>query len=361
MAAHAGRIHLYTTARRLAILLAALVTAGCATPPPLIPVEEPPAVAVAPPEPPVPAAVVVPPSDTSLATNPVETPAAPREFVPMKTGESRHWLAWQERKRNFLLHVPPGYDGKTPLPLVLVLHARGSSAQAARMLGFSRKADTAKFFVVYPEALGAARAWSAVFDRSRDKPAAEIDDTGYLEALIGTVRQSVNIDPRRIYLVGQSSGGMMAYQLAGAAAHLVAGVATVGATIGSRDREGNVVRIDAPSRAVPVMHVHGALDKTVPFKGGRSATLPGMDYLGAGETVEFWAAANRCFGGPRSNRVGPVLLEIYDDCEAGATVEFVTIVRGGAEWPRTLRTDAARTPSIVDTIWDFFAAHPRKS
>lgn len=42
------------------------------------------------------------------------------------------------RARTYFLHVPPAYDGKKPLPLVLVLHGGGQSPESAeRMSGMS--------------------------------------------------------------------------------------------------------------------------------------------------------------------------------------------------------------------------------
>ncbi len=59
------------------------------------------------------------------------------------------------RTRTYFLHVPPAYDAKKPLPLVLVLHGGGQSPESAeRMSGMSAKADKENFLVAYPSGTG---------------------------------------------------------------------------------------------------------------------------------------------------------------------------------------------------------------
>lgn len=339
------------------VMLVAAALAACTVPPgPRGPIDPPPAPVVTTAPEPAPPPVVAAPAPSSLPVKPA--PAArpsPRTFEPMRAGDSTHWLTWQNERRSFVLHVPPGYDGSKPTPLVVVLHARGSSAQAARLLGFNQRADTAKFLVAYPEALGTPRVWNARFDKGRAQP----DDVGFIGSLLATLAKSVNLDERRVYVTGHSSGGMLAYQVAALHAPRIAAVAVIGASIGSRDRSGEVTRIDVPALPVAVMHIHGALDRTVPYKGGRSVTIPGMDYVSARDSFEFWAAANRCLGAPRSSETNTMLREFYVDCEAGANVELVTITRGGHDWPRTLRVDPKRPANVIDAIWDFFSVHSR--
>src|SRR4051812_30000520 len=52
--------------------------------------------------------------------------------------------------RSYLLHLPDPLPNK-PLPLVVVLHGGGGSAESAlKMTGFDAMADQAGFIVVYP-------------------------------------------------------------------------------------------------------------------------------------------------------------------------------------------------------------------
>ena len=59
------------------------------------------------------------------------------------------------RTRNYFVHTPPAYTGKTPLPLVLVLHGATESADSVeRLSGMSTKADQQNFLAVYPTGTG---------------------------------------------------------------------------------------------------------------------------------------------------------------------------------------------------------------
>lgn len=59
------------------------------------------------------------------------------------------------RERTYLLHLPPDYDGRTPVSLAVVLHGGGGNVRSIeRMTGFSFKADRERFIVVYPEGTG---------------------------------------------------------------------------------------------------------------------------------------------------------------------------------------------------------------
>ncbi len=56
-------------------------------------------------------------------------------------------------KRSYLLHIPPKYEKAKPLPLVIMLHGMGGTALLSqRETGWSTKADSENFIVVYPEA-----------------------------------------------------------------------------------------------------------------------------------------------------------------------------------------------------------------
>src|SRR5689334_16608049 len=53
-------------------------------------------------------------------------------------------------QRTFIRHIPTGYDGSVPVPLVVVLHGRGGNAKGMEEnTGFSAKADAEKFVVIY--------------------------------------------------------------------------------------------------------------------------------------------------------------------------------------------------------------------
>jgi poly(3-hydroxybutyrate) depolymerase len=72
-----------------------------------------------------------------------------------ETGNPERALSFGGRTRTYLLHLPKGDDGKTPLPLVVVFHGGGGNAlSAVRMTGMDATADAQRFIVVYPNGTG---------------------------------------------------------------------------------------------------------------------------------------------------------------------------------------------------------------
>ena len=137
------------------------------------------------------------------------------------------------RQREALVHVPTSFNGVRQLPVLLALHGGGGSASliASDAYGLRAKADEAGFIAVFPNGVGALggtalATWNAghCCGSARDK---QIDDVGYLRALVEHLQRRLPIDRQRIYATGMSNGGMMAHRLACDAADLVAGVAAV--------------------------------------------------------------------------------------------------------------------------------------
>jgi polyhydroxybutyrate depolymerase len=55
-------------------------------------------------------------------------------------------------ERRALVHVPPAYDGKAALPVVLMFHGNGGTAESVvKETGWVAKSDAAGFIVVFPE------------------------------------------------------------------------------------------------------------------------------------------------------------------------------------------------------------------
>ena len=54
--------------------------------------------------------------------------------------------------RTFLVHVPPGFDGKSNVPVVIMLHGAGGSGEGAMgQTGWGAKSDREGFIAVFPD------------------------------------------------------------------------------------------------------------------------------------------------------------------------------------------------------------------
>jgi hypothetical protein len=93
--------------------------------------------------------------------------------------------------RSYRVHVPPGYDGLTPVPLVFVFHGGGGSGEQIelRSSGMNEIADREGFVAVYADGTGTIRTWNAggcCGSAARD----EVDDVGFVRALLDHLEAS---------------------------------------------------------------------------------------------------------------------------------------------------------------------------
>lgn len=267
-------------------------------------------------------------------------------------------------ERGYELHVPaqipPG-----GLPLVVVLHGGGDDdpvrliKQATR---FDAKADTEGFAVVYPEAIDGH--WNDGRLRRDRSHAEDVDDIAFVHAVVERVASTTAIDLRRVYLVGASNGGMMAYRIACERPQFFAAVAAVVANL-------PVGLSCGPSRPVPMLVINGTDDPLMPWEGGKVRF--GTQHLGAvlsaEATMQTWAHWNRCSGATETRTLPDqapadrtrVTRITYSDCQAD--VALFRVEGGGHTWPgagqQTVRRSAfgrtSRDIDATDEIWSFFS------
>src|SRR5690606_28936935 len=120
-------------------------------------------------------------------------------------------------ERPVTLHVPPQYDPAEPMPLVVLLHGyRVSGVVQERFLKFAPQADARGFLYLYPDGTKNSQSlgfWNAS-DACCDFEGSGVDDVAYLIGLVHEVQEAYNVDPKRIYFMGHSNGGFMAYRMA---------------------------------------------------------------------------------------------------------------------------------------------------
>lgn len=269
------------------------------------------------------------------------------------------------RERRYHLHVPPGVDGAEGLPLLLVLHGGGGNGeQVRRSTALADRGVRAGFVVAFPGGTGRLRNRLLTWNSGGIKVYAaehDVDDTGFLRAVVADVQQRVAIDPRRVFAAGHSNGGMMCHRLAREAADVFAGIAVVAGAM-------NFTDADATS-PVAVLLVHGTADDHVRHEGGAPREAVGRagerEDASVQQAVDYYVARNGLLGRPDSRTDGKVRIDDYRRPRSGRAatlpVRVITLEGGGHAWPGSTEKPRllADTPFPFDAsgaILEFFGA-----
>ncbi|HEX7079531.1 MAG TPA: PHB depolymerase family esterase [Gammaproteobacteria bacterium] len=266
-------------------------------------------------------------AQTSPATGSCDLEAAP--------GVTEQRLSSGGRERGYRLFVPPSYDGRTPLPLVLDLHGSGGTAAGqANTSRFEALAAREGFLVATLEA-AEGRRWNvpATDDRA--------DDVLYVSDVIDHVAARACTDLARVYATGFSGGARMSSLLACRLGDRVAAIAPMAGLRWPGPCEG---------RPVPVLTFHGLADRVNTYDG--HAEGRGAEWLeSVPEALAGWAAHNGCDPDAISDdEPGPLSTLRYEGCDDGAEVRLVRIDGLGHAWARD-EVDA------TSAMWEFFGRH----
>jgi polyhydroxybutyrate depolymerase len=262
-------------------------------------------------------------------------------------------------ERSYLVDLPPGYDGRRALPVVLVFHGGGGAAASARtQTRMSEKGRAEGFIAVYPQGSGLFSSRLLTWNATTCCGYAmqhRVDETAFVAALLDDLEASFAVDRARVYATGISNGGMMAYLAACTLADRVAAIAVVAGELTLADCR--------PARPVPVLVIHGSADRYLPYEGGvGEKALAKHAAQSVRFAVDFWRANDRCADAAASERAGSVIRERYAPCAAGSAVELVTIEGAGHSWPGGAQMarfldEPSTALDATSEIWAFFARH----
>ncbi len=205
----------------------------------------------------------------ALLALPLACRARPQEApAPVAPAPQRLTLQHGGRERSALLvdlPLPADASADARRPILLVLHGGGGSGEQMRGLtrgGFERQAAPEGGLVVYPD--GWARQWN---DGRRDPPdaaafALDVDDVGFLRALVARLVQERSGDPLRVHATGHSNGALLCWRLAAQGSDFIAAIAPNCGLL-AEGQEG----WDWP-RPLPVLLLAGDEDPMIPVAGG---------------------------------------------------------------------------------------------
>ncbi|GAA5177821.1 PHB depolymerase family esterase [Niveibacterium umoris] len=198
-----------------------------------------------------------------------------------------------EGVRHYLVATPVRSDvGKHPLIVLLHGHT-GSAAQvlgqkhtAAPMSTWLAIADREGLVVVAPDGArgdDGKQGWNDCRGDASSNP--KTDDVGFIDAIIAREIAEHAADPDRVFVMGMSNGGMMAFRQAIESRHGLAGFATIGASMALQNR------CRSPLTPVTALVVAGTADPLVPYTGGTVGFHPGDargGVIGVEKAVDVW-------------------------------------------------------------------------
>lgn len=289
-----------------------------------------------------------------------------------ETGTYSAILVHGGTQREYLLHAPPAATAGRPLPVFILLHGGGATAgRALALSGLQEVADTQGFYIAMPQ--GFRGNWNdGRPDSGSEATKHNVDDVGFIVAMLDDIAKHLPVDSRRVYAAGISNGAMMTHRLACEATNRIAAVAMVAGTAPA-DLAGC-----SPSRPISVMGFHGTADPITLYAGGEVRSLFGLKKRGkvisAGDFKAFWVRFNRCSSERVAVRLpdinqddhSDVLQESYSICDQGSSVIFYRVTGGGHTWPGGRQYASPimvggtnKDINASELIWAFFVQHPR--
>ncbi|MFH0909710.1 MAG: PHB depolymerase family esterase [bacterium] len=277
------------------------------------------------------------------------------------SGSTKVDLTFGALDRFYIIHVPYSYDKAKPTPLVINMHGGGGNpAQQQRDSGMDKVADENGFVVVYPAGSGKMKERFLTWNIGMSDTYAtinNIDDIGFLRAVIKDVSGNYTIDKKRVYATGFSQGAMMCYKVACEMSDVFAAVAPVSGVM-------QVPRSDCkPARAMPIIHFHGLEDPNVAYKGGVGPKAHDkVPRPGVQESIDFWLAQDGIDIKPvKQGRTGQAEFKEYGPGKNGAQIILWTLDDGGHAWPGGNSSlpewkvgKVNKDVRASDLIWSFF-------
>jgi poly(3-hydroxybutyrate) depolymerase len=262
--------------------------------------------------------------------------------------------------REYFVFLPQNFE--PDMPVVINLHGSGSD-DAQWLMNYTlmnNVADTAGFIAVYPQSLPPR--WNANCSiPGISEP--NVDDVGFISALIDTLKMHYAIDMDRIYCCGLNYGGWMASELICQIGNRFAAGARVNTSLG--DSQAARCKLTRP---FPMILFNGTADTYLPWPDGKTGVMGGE------EAIQWWVERNGCSLDPDTlalpdlDATDNCTVEkiSYLSCAGNVEVIFYKVINGGLSWPGAVGNETFDRPRNMDInagveIWNFLKRFERSS
>lgn len=284
-----------------------------------------------------------------------------------KDNISEFKMNWNGYERLYLVHLPSEEKMQNPVPVLFNIHGGGGTAKGNIKLTFGRFNELSKrdgFIVVYPEAVD--KNWNDGRKSDDVKSWREnIDDVGFITAIVDELKKSYNVDNDRIFTSGMSNGGFMSSRLACDKADIFRGSAILTASLSA-----DYLPLCNPEKPMAIMVMNGTKDKLVPYDGGEVKVFKKTrgKIISTDALIDFWKKQNDCTTKKSTVKLEDtvddgttVFVEEYSNCNDRGSLILYKINEGGHTWPggkqylgEWLIGKTNRDIVACDVIWNYF-------
>ena len=230
---------------------------------------------------------------------------------------------WQGTQRQYLIKTP-SVDRET-MPILFFLHGLGDNiTRLDNEFHFQQVADAYNWTVVIPQALPQSgyTMWNAGLMSSN------IDDSGFLMALLDSLAVQYPINLDSVFFTGFSMGGFMTHRMAIEHGERITACAPV---------SGLITHSISNLSAVPVrmLHIHGTSDPVVGYDG--NSQYFGMNLgLSVDAILNYWKNANGCVAEPVIDTFPDLkndgLRFVRYTYEGEAELQHIKVIGGNHTW-----------------------------
>lgn len=273
----------------------------------------------------------------------------PSDAQEMKEYKVRH----RGMERSYWLFLPE--DIRKDAPLVLCLHGYGGKAEGY-MPEMVEVAKENGFALCYPQGSEDPKGktgWNVGYPSQEGMKTNDVD---FICDLVGYLQREHNLSKENTFYSGMSNGGEMCYMLAMLEPDTFAAYASIaGLTMEWLYKE------HRPTKAVPLMEVHGTMDKTSMWEGDPLNTGGWGEYISVPQAVGVWVNEAKCTHEVREELPlvkNKVILHRYmggdPAWEEGPDTEvrLYEVVGGNHSW-------ALEDMDTCREIWKFFSLYLR--
>lgn len=255
-------------------------------------------------------------------------------------GKTVNKIRVKGKQREYILYVPKNYSPNKSYPLLFSFHGFTSTMDKNYdYTKFNELAEKENFIVVHPQ--GIKKKWNASSKKRFNK------DIHFIKSMIQQLKRTYSIDASRIYATGMSNGGYLSMLLACELSDEIAAVASVTGLMFPR-----ALKKCKPSRAVPVLQIHGTADNIV-------------KYNKVEKVLNFWIDNNGTDTTPIISNIddtnkednSTVIKYVYKNGKNDAEVQHLKVVGGSHDWPGAWGN---MDINASEEVWNFLKQYNNK-